>query len=156
MPFLVPQNLETFFKFCTCLFWSLCQISRLCTWTLNLFHVSILMSILNCIIFGLHGKRFQKFQKKLFFCLVCSIILVSQFLRLSYWLGLLNWSAGQLEYFWVFCSILWILFQEWSCYAFLIRSLHWWFLRPDFLELTFSLTSTALQLKFLFVTSFLV
>ena len=35
------------------------------------------MSILNCIIFGPHGKRFQKFQKKL--CLVCAIILVSQF-----------------------------------------------------------------------------
>ena len=42
--------------------------------------------------------------------------------------------------------------------VFLIRRLHRLFLRPDFLELTFSTTlviSTALQLKFVSVTSFL-
>ena len=41
---------------------------------------------------------------------------------------------------------------------FLIRRLNRWFLRPDFLELTFSITlvaSTALKLNFLYVTSFL-
>ena len=42
--------------------------------------------------------------------------------------------------------------------CFLIRRLHRQFLQPDFLELTFALnsvTSTALQLKFVCVTSFL-
>ena len=54
--------------------------------------------------------------------------------------------------------ILWIVRQDLSCSVFLIRRLHRLFLRPDFLELTFSrssVKSTALQLKFAFVTSFL-
>ena len=72
--------------------------------------------------------------------------------------ALFHWSADQEEYVCVFHSILWIVFQDLNCYVFLIRRLHRWFLRRDFLLLTFSMTSvifTALQLKFVYVMSFL-
>ena len=40
-------------------------------------------------------------------------------------------------------------------FSFLIRRLHQWFLRPEFLELTFSISViSALELKFVCVTSF--
>ena len=38
-----------------------------------------------------------------------------------FWLALFNWSAGQVEYVWVFHSIVWIIFQNLSCYVFFIR-----------------------------------
>ena len=74
------------------------------------------------------------------------------------WRALFHWSADQEEYVCVFHSILWIVFQDLNCYVFLIRRLHRWFLRRDFLQLTFSMTSvifTALQLNFVYVMSFL-
>ena len=36
-------------------------------------------------------------------------------------LELFNWSAGQVEYVWVFYSILKNVFQDLSCYVFLFR-----------------------------------
>ena len=35
-----------------------------------------------------------------------------------FWLALFNWSAGQVEYVWVFHSVLSIVFQDLSCYVF--------------------------------------
>ena len=35
-----------------------------------------------------------------------------------FWLTLFKWSPGQVEYVWVFQSILWIVFQDLSCYVF--------------------------------------
>ena len=59
----------------------------------------------------------------------------------------------------VFCQRKFFELYVRTCPAvFLLRGLHRWFLPPDFLELAFSLTSvtsTALQLQFVSVTSFL-
>ena len=55
-------------------------------------------------------------------------------------------------------KILWIVCQDLSCYVFFYFVEHIFLSYSDFLELTFSVTfvaSTALQLKFVFVTSFL-
>ena len=46
-----------------------------------------LMGILNCFKIALEGKSFKSFSKD-YFCLVCLIILNSQLLRSSFWLGL--------------------------------------------------------------------
>ena len=52
-------------------------------WIINLFQdLRELMSILNCIIFGLQGKSFKSFSFD--YCLVCLIILISQLLKWSF------------------------------------------------------------------------
>ena len=38
-----------------------------------------------------------------------------------FWLALFNWSGDQVEYVWTFLLILWIVFQDLSCYVLLIR-----------------------------------
>ena len=57
-----------------------------------------------------------------------------------FWLALFNWSAGQVEYVWVFHSILWIVRQDLSCYIFYFVYQVFVLSYPDFLELTFSMT----------------
>ena len=64
-------------------------------------------------------KIFKSFSNEYIF--VCLVHLVSQFFEMIlfvFWLELFNWSAGQLEYVWVFHSTLWIVFQDLSCYVF--------------------------------------
>ena len=71
----------------------------------------ILMGIFKWINFGLEVKSFMSFCIDYIF-LVCLIRLVPQLLILFLlWLALLNWSAGQVQY-WVLFSILWIVFHD--------------------------------------------
>ena len=51
---------------------------------------------------------------------------VSQFFEMIlfvFLLALFIWSAGQVEYVWVFHSVLWIVFQDLSCYIFTIQKI---------------------------------
>ena len=47
-----------------------------------------------------------------------------------FWLALFNWSADQVEYVGGSHSIIWIVFQDLSCYAFLLRLTDFFCLTP--------------------------
>ena len=92
------------------------------------------------------------FSCKSFKSLAMSIFLFSLFYCFSFsfcwddfvfWLALFNWSAGYVEYFYVFHSVLWKVFQDFS-YVFLFR-------RQDFCYN--HMTSQPIQSCFLFICS---
>ena len=119
------RDLESF-KFCfSQFFWSRCHISRfyLLLVAKNSLskHVRNLMIILNCIIYGLQVNSLKSFSNGYFFVFFCLILLGCQLLRFC----LFGWDCSidlLVRYIRsVFHSILWIVFQDSSCYVFLFR-----------------------------------
>ena len=90
-----------------------------------------LIIILNCVIYGLQVKSLKSFSTD-FICFVCLILLGSQLLRfcLFGW----DWSIDLLVRYSrpVFHSILWTVFQDLSCYVFLLRRIKKCFALPHF------------------------
>ena len=72
--------------------------------------------------FCLREKSFKSFSNE--YILFSLFVWVSQFFEMIlfvFWLTLFNWSVGHVEYIQVFHSIFWIVFQDLSCYVFLLR-----------------------------------